>query len=408
MEQKQILSLKKELEKHDEDFDCFDCFKKDLKRYLKSRLKDGTKRNLENSPELEQIKFIKEGLNKGTIIFETRRDMLERAKPLKNVIIPFDRFFISTHLHYPINNDLITIGGIFIQKFDEDNLLVSYFWSRTFEDGWAFNLFLFKKDFLKKIDYKVGSFEPLTGKLNEETNELKKFVISKLHILLSNLLDLMEKREYTTYKKYIGGNLKEKKIIFSKDVSSHKRHFWEDSGRFKIPFMSKEELFSKGYGIDELVYRDGELRIEVPYLIIGSYKIDGDLSHPQEEIENDRTISFINKRRFRQEEKMFKILRDIFPDKFIKRHDRKVLKGLELDFLIRELRLAFEYDGEQHFDKDLCENVFGSDFDELKRRDRKKDKLCRKKNVKLIRIKFDEPLNKRHILKRLRDNGISR
>jgi len=89
------------------------------------------------------------------------------------------------------------------------------------------------------------------------------------------------------------------------------------------------------------------------------------------------------------------------PKEYIKNHDRRRLKGLELDFYIHELKLAFEYDGEQHFDRKLCEEVFKSDFDAQVRRDREKDRRCRKLGIKLIRIKYDEPLTKTHIKKRI-------
>ena len=49
------------------------------------------------------------------------------------------------------------------------------------------------------------------------------------------------------------------------------------------------------------------------------------------------------------------------------------------------------------------ENVFKSDFKELQKRDRTKDKLCKKKNMTLIRIKYNEPLTKIHIRKRVRE-----
>ena len=104
---------------------------------------------------------------------------------------------------------------------------------------------------------------------------------------------------------------------------------------------------------------------------------------------------------------MLKVLREIFQDEVIRKHDRKVLHGLELDFLIynkkkRRERIAFEYDGEQHFDKNLYKKLYGDGFEEQVKRDRIKDKLCNKKNIRLIRIKYNEPITKSHILKRLK------
>ena len=75
---------------------------------------------------------------------------------------------------------------------------------------------------------------------------------------------------------------------------------------------------------------------------------------------------------------------------------------MELDFWIHKLNLAFEYDGEQHFDRHLCEDIFKSDFDALQKRDKRKDHLCRNKHITLIRIKYDEPLTKSHIKKKIK------
>jgi very-short-patch-repair endonuclease len=101
------------------------------------------------------------------------------------------------------------------------------------------------------------------------------------------------------------------------------------------------------------------------------------------------------------ENKIFDILKQIFQDKLIRRHDRITLKGLELDFMIPELRLAIEYDGEQHFDKELYKKLYGEGFEEQLKRDRAKEKLCIKKNIKLIRIKYNEEISKRNIHKKI-------
>jgi len=84
---------------------------------------------------------------------------------------------------------------------------------------------------------------------------------------------------------------------------------------------------------------------------------------------------------------------------------KKYLNKLELDFFIKKLNLAFEYDGEQHFDRELCENVFKSDFDALQHRDKKKDTLCKIKNIDLIRVKFNESLTKSNIKRKIKKVG---
>jgi len=183
---------------------------------------------------------------------------------------------------------------------------------------------------------------------------------------------------------------------------THKRHFWKDSGKFIIPTLPKEELIKKGYGIDEVVYRNGELRRDVPFTLINQYIIG-----KGKKIKKDnRVISFIKRKNLRQEDKIYKILLSLLPTNIIRRHDRKTLKGIELDFNIPELRLGIEYDGEQHFDKELYKKLYGDGFDEQVKRDKLKNKLCSRKNIKLIRIKYNEPLTKTHIKNKIKKCGV--
>jgi hypothetical protein len=137
----------------------------------------------------------------------------------------------------------------------------------------------------------------------------------------------------------------------------------------------------------------------VPYIDIGNYKIER-----QEKLKENKIINLIEKKQWQKEQFLGSILYKLYPSIYIKRHDRKKLNGLELDYYIPELQIAFEYDGEQHFDKNLCENIFQSNFEELQKRDRKKNIKCRDLGIKLIRIKYDEPLTLRHIKKKLKES----
>ncbi len=242
----------------------------------------------------------------------------------------------------------------------------------------------------RSFEYKVEE------KMFEEVREEMGILIQKI---LFYLLIKIEKREYNSYKKWTPTGFESKEIIYSHEVSKHKRHFWKDSGRFKIPLMDKEEWEEKGYGTDEVVFRGGELRRDTPYKIIGNFLMGKD----KEKKEDNRRIKIAKGRVLRQEQKVYNLLIELFPGKYIRRHDRRTLNGLELDFNLPELRLGIEYDGEQHFDRRLCEEVFKSDFDALKKRDKEKEKRCRKKNIKLIRIKYDEPLTKTNLKKKLKE-----
>lgn len=64
----------------------------------------------------------------------------------------------------------------------------------------------------------------------------------------------------------------------------------------------------------------------------------------------------------------------------------KTGRNLELDCYNEELKLAVEYDGEQHFKKTSMGN--SKQLAELQERDKLKDRLCRANGVKLIRVSY--------------------
>jgi len=358
----------------------FDYFKKDIRDFCRC------------------VKFVSKdqkgifdtfNLNKNNLpIFEIEGDDVDYN--IDFPVIPFRKFFISTDIIEEVLGELYGINGFFVLDLDSTHLYVSYFWSGITTSGWKPEAMLISKSGILK-DVEETEFYGDEHKFSKEINTV---ALRKFKSIMKKLIYKISKNEYGEYKVHSNGVYTKKEI--SRDVMGHKRHFWKDSGRFILPTLSKEELLKRGYEVAEIAYRNGTLRTNVPFKIISSYKT-GD----NKEKENNKVYSLISKRIWRSEEKVYNILRELFPDKIIRRHDRKTLKGLELDFNIPELRLGIEYDGEQHFDRKVCENAFKSDFDALVKRDRKKDKLCKRKNITLIRIKYDEPLNKTHIKKRL-------
>lgn len=390
-----INDYKKTFKEHEVEFisNSFNYFLKNIKIYPL------THSLVSNEENIAMVSFMNsiESHKSDTIIFELKDNELNENIELKDIIIPFSNFFIATDIKFELDDDLIGSEGFFVkdlEEFSKDYLLVGYFWSRCINDGWAFNSFMVKKN---SISLKDGF---VTNNFNEIKDEFIKkiqFIMSKkFYYLIKTLLQSISKKEYTSYKQWTPSGIVTKNIVYSYDVKTHRRHFWIDSGRFKIPLMSKEELENKGYGIDELVFRDGELRRDVPFRIIGQFKVDG-----KKEQKDNRIIILFEKRVLRQEGKLLKVLREIFPNEIIRKHDRKVLYGLELDFLIYNKRIAFEYDGEQHFDKLLYNKLYGSGFEEQQKRDRLKDKLCVKRNIKLIRIKYNDRITKSNILRKL-------
>lgn len=82
----------------------------------------------------------------------------------------------------------------------------------------------------------------------------------------------------------------------------------------------------------------------------------------------------------------------------------KILKGLELDIYCKDLKIAFEYNGEQHY-KVLRNEHFGTknDLIERKERDQRKIELCKENNIILIVIPYVVKFNDLggHIIKQI-------
>jgi hypothetical protein len=72
----------------------------------------------------------------------------------------------------------------------------------------------------------------------------------------------------------------------------------------------------------------------------------------------------------------------------------KCMEKLELDGYCEDLKIAFEYDGEQHFKEVKLFHRDGKTFEDGQKRDLRKGELCKKNNILLIRvpyyIKFDK------------------
>lgn len=349
------------------------------------------------------------------IIFEADINKIDFSlinfKEGKKLFLPTDKIFVEIPKWKFNIGDFIAqnLGGIFIfnERIGDKNVITIYtLWliidieNRTSIKPLSMSYTDYIKFENKPVQkgYKVGS-RWKSAQEGDITNGIKTELIEKTRKILFYLLAKVERKEYSKYKKWTPLGFTEHDITYSYEVSKHKRHFWKDSGRFKIPLMNDDELKDNGYEVDELVFRDGELRRDVPYKVIGNFLVGKD----NDKKEDNRRIRLAKGRVWRCEEKIYRILRELYLDKIIKRHDRRTLKGIELDFNIPELRLGIEYDGEQHFDKVLYKKLYGDGFDAQVKRDRLKDRLCRRKNITLVRIKYDEPLTKTHIKKKLKE-----
>lgn len=74
---------------------------------------------------------------------------------------------------------------------------------------------------------------------------------------------------------------------------------------------------------------------------------------------------------------------------------------LEFDIYIPSKNILIEYNGEQHYQFTPCFHKNKTAFVEQQRRDRKKQKLAKKNNFKLVVFKYDEPLFEDYIINKI-------
>lgn len=81
-------------------------------------------------------------------------------------------------------------------------------------------------------------------------------------------------------------------------------------------------------------------------------------------------------------------------------------KKLKIDAYFKEFNLAIEYNGIQHYDHISNFDHKYEKFIIRKERDELKRKKLKEKNIKLIEIKYDEPVEKSYLLERLIEAGV--
>lgn len=111
------------------------------------------------------------------------------------------------------------------------------------------------------------------------------------------------------------------------------------------------------------------------------------------------------------EKELGAILVKLISAKYLK-HDRKTLKGLELDYYYPDLKLAFEYMGRQHYEESITSRrtiyyQTKEEFEKQKQRDNLKERQCKEIGIALIRIKYNEKLSEQLILQKLKYLNIS-
>lgn len=97
------------------------------------------------------------------------------------------------------------------------------------------------------------------------------------------------------------------------------------------------------------------------------------------------------------------IIKECYPkEPIIEEHPIKIgSKTLYLDIYLPRLNVAFEADGEQHskFNKFFHADIFA--FQAQKKNDKEKEEYCQENAIVLIRIKFDDKINKEFITNKI-------
>lgn len=94
---------------------------------------------------------------------------------------------------------------------------------------------------------------------------------------------------------------------------------------------------------------------------------------------------------------LFKLVQVLYPGEEILRHHRpEWLSGLELDIFLPGRALAFEYQGQQHFN---AVDAWGGETAllELQERDERKRQICAGHAIRLVEISYYEPLSLEHV-----------
>lgn len=134
--------------------------------------------------------------------------------------------------------------------------------------------------------------------------------------------------------------------------------------------------------------------------------------YPTKESKKERSIIYSKlikenkiKSKWKNEQLLFRIVSEIFPDAIYQYHD-KWLNMQSLDIYIPSLKLGIEYQGEQHF-KEI--DFFGGK-DGLEKnieRDRRKKDICKNNGVTIIYWNFYEPINPITVKEKLTLHGFS-
>ncbi len=237
----------------------------------------------------------------------------------------------------------------------------------------------------------------------EKLKDIKNLNLKKVRMFIMSFLDFLHNPDVEIMKKEFSPIQRTRKI---KKGQYHKNHnYIKLNGKTKFYVDNvDEEHFSKEYlrkthswvvrgfyrNLKNKIYKFARKIWIAPFI-----KGNGNVS------EKDYFISD-KKKLWVSQLKMETIIKEIFPKYLVITNTRSFLDGLEIDCYLPNLKIGFEYNGEQHYNFPNIFHKTKDEFEMQQERDIEKNKLAKERGINLITIKYNEPLTKTHILKRLK------
>lgn len=227
---------------------------------------------------------------------------------------------------------------------------------------------------------------------------------------------MVSSKEYN--EKYYNKN-REKIIERSKQYSKdnkekmkeyHKKYGKQYYKKNKIYLLNKSKVYYTNNKSDRLIYLK-RFRENNPKTIKEQKREywlrNGDkIKQRKNERRNYLGLPLMGIKQHYNETKLFVYISSLFKSEEIIRNSRSFLDGLQLDIFIPSLKVAFEYQGCQHFIYPNYYHKTKEEFELQQFRDNRKKELCNKNGIILVEITCFEELSLQLILKKLKENKI--
>ena len=172
--------------------------------------------------------------------------------------------------------------------------------------------------------------------------------------------------------------------------------------RYAISELKKYYLTNSSVQVREYLRKDIIEKYGIEQTFVAPEK---DLYKPiYKEIEHNLLKQFRLPAKWKSEQDLYRLISSIFDDAIFQYNDSWI-KPQSIDVYIPRLKCAFEYQGQQHYSS--IEHFGGEEsFKKRLLLDERKRKLCAENGVMLIEWRYDEPVTKLELSKKLKHYGI--